>query len=139
MLNKTRSIFILIVLSITLTACNIGGLIEGDSIIFGTGTLDSGITNEQSTFGPDEDFIMELETAEPFGVTDITFTLLETTEDGTEVILEQWDDVVDPSWNYFIYDFHIVELDGAFEPGDYTVRIFSPDSSMIAEGSFTIQ
>lgn len=49
------------------------------------------------------------------------------------------DNIVDPKWNYYLYELQIVEYDGAFDPGDYILKIFTNDIQVIAEGRFTIQ
>lgn len=110
-----------------------------DSIAFGNGTFEDGITDEKSTFSPEEDFLIETYLSEPFGTSDIEFITLKSGTDGSEEIYDQWYETVDPAWDSLIYEYHVVETDGEFDPGDYILRIYSGDSDLIAEGNFTIE
>ncbi len=130
----------MVVLLLFLSGC--GAILDviagGDGIVFGTGTFEDGIQDERSSFQPDEDFLLEAYTRDAFGTSDIKFTILKSDND-TEAIYEEWYDKVDPTWNEILYDFHIVDLDGEFEPGDYIVRIFKDESELLAEGTFSIE
>lgn len=123
-----------------LCACSFEQMGFGNqNITFGTGSLDAGITDVKSTFRQDEDFMMEVILNKPFGVSDITFSINMIAHDGTEIIYDQWNDIVDPTWNYYLYELQIVELDGAFDQGDYILKLFTNEVDLIAEGRFTIQ
>lgn len=143
MIMKRFSILFILFLGIfTLSACSEGVtsiFSSSTEITFGMGSLDEGITVEKSTFTQNEDFLMELTTSEQFGTSNIEFMILKTEADGIESIYDQWSDTVDPTWNYFIYEFHIVDWDGTFDSGDYKLKIFNNNSDLMAQGEFTIE
>jgi len=141
-MKKISLLFIVISILLLTTAC--GGVVnslvgEDDSIVFGNGTLEDGITEEKSTFAPGEDFFIETNLNEPFGTTEIELITLKLGSDGSEEFYNYWYEVVDPAWNFLLYKYHIAALDGAFEPGDYILRIYGGESELLAEGNFTIE
>lgn len=139
-LKKYINISIGILLLGLLSGCgvmlNLFGL--GDGITFGIGTFEQGIQEEKDTFKANEDFLMEVYTGKAFGTSEIKIIILKS-NNGSEEIYEEWYDYVDPSWNEMLYDFHKVDEFGAFEPGDYIVRMYSDQSDLLAEGMFTIE
>lgn len=132
-MKKHLSLLLLFVM-ITFSACGT----KQDVITFGTGTIDDGIEKEKSSFKQGEDFLLEVYLSDSFGTSEIKYNLL-ILENDHEIIYAEWTDSVDPTWNYIIYEFHIVDLDGEFEPGEYIVRMFTDESELIAEGTFTIE
>lgn len=144
-MKKVSFLLILIPIMLLTTACSgvtsgLNGIFGGDgSIIFGNGTFEDGVTNEKSTFVPGEDFLIETYLNEPFGTSEIEFITVKSGADDTEEIYSQWNETVDPAWDSLIYEYHVAELDGEFEPGDYILRIYSGDSELISEGTFTIE
>lgn len=141
-MKRILLLFVLIPFILLTTACGgvVNGLVGGDdSIVFGTGTIEEGITEEKSTFAPGEDFFIETHLNEPFGTTELEFITLKLGPDDSEEFYAYWYEVIDPTWNSLIYEYHIAALDGAFEPGDYILRIYGGDSELFAEGNFTIE
>lgn len=129
------SVFILLILG----ACDSITSSGTDKIIFGTGTFEEGITNEKSTFSQDEDILLETYLDEPFGVRNIQYTLLQEDGNGGEVLYDDWEDSVDPTWDSLVSEFHLIEYDGTFEPGNYILRMYKNDSELISEGTFSIE
>lgn len=136
-----KKLCLLVLFGFILTACDAGNILSSggtDKIIFGTGTFEEGITDKKSTFSADEDFYLETNLSKPFGTSEVTFSILQVTND-METIYEEWNDTVDPSWNYFFYEFQLVEHDGEFDLGDYILRMYSDQSDLIAEGKFRVE
>ncbi|HLR71795.1 MAG TPA: hypothetical protein VK085_10250 [Pseudogracilibacillus sp.] len=133
--NLLLMIFILVLSGCSTLLNLIGG---GDEIIFGTGTFEEGIDDEKSPFTQEEDILLEAYTSEAFGTSEIKFTVLSSDNDSEE-IYDEWYDKVDPTWDQILYEFHLVDYYGEFEPGDYIVRIFKDESELIAEGKFSIE
>ncbi|MCJ7842279.1 hypothetical protein MUB24_15525 [Lederbergia sp. NSJ-179] len=111
-------------------------LAEEKGIVFGTGTFEDGIEEEKNVFLQDEDILFEAYVSEELKTTAIHFTLLKD-EDDSETIYEEWDISVDPTWDRFLYEFHLVDEDGEFEPGNYIVRMFKNETEYVTEGMFT--
>lgn len=138
-LLKTSKLITIILFVSMLSGCSLlASLLEGNNvIIFGTGTFDDGISQEKRIFKQDEDFLFEAQTSSNFKTTTIHFTLIKD-DFGSETIYDDWEVSVDPTWNSLLYEFHLVDEDGEFEPGDYIVRMFKEDFEYVTEATFTI-
>ncbi|MEI3607218.1 hypothetical protein SPD48_16180 [Pseudogracilibacillus sp. SE30717A] len=109
-----------------------------EGMIFGTGTFEDGIQDKKSTFRSNEDFLLEAYSKKAFGTSEIKITTLKN-DNNKEEIYEEWYDKVDPTWNEMLYEFHVVDYDGEYEPGDYIVRIFKDETNLLVEGTFSIE
>lgn len=142
-MKKTAILKVLILISLTtiLSGCNIISVLldsSNEGIIFGTGSFENGIDTVKNVFSQDEDILLEATTENEFKTTTLHFTLLKNEAD-SEIIYEEWEISVDPTWNSVLYEFHLVDEYGEFEIGDYIVRIFDHNFTLLTEGTFSIE
>lgn len=139
--RKIKGLFICLA-AVLLGACGINDdeVIRNldNEIKFGTGDFDDGIEEVKSIFSKEEDFLMEVYLSDPFGDGTINSVLLQV-EGDSETIYQEWEDSVDPNWEWMVTDFQKTDYDGKFDTGNYILRIYDTTSNLLAEGEFSIE
>ena len=107
-----------------------------EGMTFGTGSDQYGITGIQDHFSAESPIYLQAAFDEPIG-TDSIHVMFFKQDDENEVMVGQWDQEVDPSWDSVYFNLYDPTLDGYLDPGHYVVRIYD-DNDLLSEGEFDI-
>lgn len=133
----------MLLLSVTILLGGCGGVMDSviglgkGEVIFGSGSLEEGVTDEKSIFSHNDDILLEADFTESAGTTDIQIIVLQN-KAGNEYFYDEWYETIEPEWVWMIYEFQKSDVSEGFDSGDYTVKIYNANSVLLAEGFFSI-
>lgn len=105
-------------------------------VTFGTSEGASGIEGVKEQFSPDEGIYYEVYFGERGSASTVEIHVL-MIEDGTEYMVAQYEEMIDPNWEGFYNEFYDPDY-GYLDPGQYLVRAYI-NGEFITEGGFEVK